>query len=115
MAEYNRDGFKSPEFQCGAMHYMVRAVVRRDERCVAEGWKAVEATFGRSTEAGNFGRKGTPHGGPSGVAFWLAELDQAVLVSRERIGGEVQGANRAARAEDSQGPRWLAGRVAKPG
>jgi hypothetical protein len=83
MAEYNREGFKSPEFQCGAMHYLVRAVVRRDERCVAEGWNAVEATFRRQTEDGGFSRKGAPHGGPSAVAFWLAELDQAILVLRE--------------------------------
>jgi hypothetical protein len=83
MAGYNRDGFKSPEFQRGAMHYMVRAIVRRDERCVAEGWKAVEATFEHQSAAGHFGRKGAPHGGPSAVAFWLAELDQAILILRE--------------------------------
>lgn len=83
MAEYNRDGFKSPAFQRGAMHYMVRAIVRGDERCVAEGWKAVEATFQYQTEAGGFSRKGAPHGGPSAAAFWLAELDQAILVLRE--------------------------------
>jgi hypothetical protein len=83
MASYNRDGFKSPEFQSGAMHYLVRAVVRRDERCVAEGWKAIEATFDYQNEEGGFGHKGAPHGGPSAAAFWLAELDQAVLVLRE--------------------------------
>ena len=27
MASYNQDGFKSPEFQRGAMHYLVRAAV----------------------------------------------------------------------------------------
>jgi hypothetical protein len=80
---YNRDGFKSPEFQCGAMHYLVRAVVRRDERCIAEGWRAIDATFRYQTEQGGFSREGAPHGGPSAVAFWLAELDQAVLVLRE--------------------------------
>ncbi len=83
MASYNRDGFKSPEFQCGAMHYLVRAVVRRDQRGVAEGWKAIEATFRYQNEQGGFGRQGAPHGGPSAAAFWLAELDQALLVLRE--------------------------------
>jgi hypothetical protein len=83
LAGYNKDGFKSPEFQCGAMHYLVRAVVRRDERCIAEGWTAIEATFGFQTEQGGFSRKGAPHGGPSAAAFWLAEVDQAVLVLRE--------------------------------
>jgi hypothetical protein len=83
MAGYNRDGFKSPEFQCGAMHYLVRAVVRRDQRCIAEGWTAIDATFRYQTEEGGFSRQGAPHGGPSSAAFWLAELDQAVLVLRE--------------------------------
>lgn len=83
MAGYNQEGFKSPEFQCGAMHYMVRAVVRRDERCIAEGWSAIDATFRYQTEQGGFSRKGAPHGGPSAAAFWLAELDQAVLVLHE--------------------------------
>jgi hypothetical protein len=83
LASYNRDGFKSPEFQCGAMHYLVRAVVRRDERCIAEGWSAIDATFRRQNEQGGFSEKRAPHGGPSAVAFWLAELDQAVLILRE--------------------------------
>jgi hypothetical protein len=83
LAGYNKDGFKSPEFQCGAMHYLVRAVARRDERCIAEGWTAIDATFRYQTEEGGFSRKGAPHGGPSAAAFWLAELDQAVLVLRE--------------------------------
>lgn len=83
LAGHNREGFKSPEFQCGAMHYLVRAVVRRDERCIAEGWNAIDATFRYQTELGGFSREGAPHGGPSAVAFWLAELDQAVLVLRE--------------------------------
>ena len=83
MASYNMEGFKSPAFQCGAMHYMVRAVVRRDERCVAEGWTAIDATFSYQTEKGGFGKPGAPHGGPSAAAFWLAELDQAIMVLRE--------------------------------
>jgi len=83
MASYNQGGFKSPEFQRGAMHYLVRAAVRGDARCVEEGWRAVDATFRQQNEQGSFSREGAPHGGPSAVAFWLAELDQAVLVLRE--------------------------------
>ena len=83
MAGYNRDGFKSPEFQCGAMHYLVRAVVRHDERCVGEGWSAIDAAFRYQNQHGGFGREGFPRGGVSAAALWLAELDQAVLVLRE--------------------------------
>jgi hypothetical protein len=83
MVGYNKDGFKSPEFQGGAMHYMVRAVVRRDQRCIDEGWRAIDATFLHQTDNGGFSREGAPSGGPSALAFWLADLNQAVLVLRE--------------------------------
>jgi hypothetical protein len=83
MASYNQKGFKSPEFQGGAMHYLVRAVVRNDQRCVEEGWRAIDATFRQQTDEGKFGRDGAPHGGPSAVAFWLADVSQALLILRE--------------------------------
>jgi hypothetical protein len=84
MVSYNQqEGFKSPEFQRGAMHYMVRAIVRQDERCVDQGWQAIDATFHQQTEQGGFSRPGAPHGGPSAAAFWLADLGQAMLVLRE--------------------------------
>jgi hypothetical protein len=109
MASYNRDGFKSPEFQAGAMHYLVRAIVRRDERCTAEGWKAIEATFRYQTEEGGFGRKGVPHGGPSAVAFWLAELDQAVLVLREsELGPKYKERIKSLLPKIHKAARWLA-------
>ena len=96
MVGYNQGGFKSPEFQGGAMHYLVRGAVRGDRRAVEEGWRAIDATFQQQTESGNFGRPGQPHGGPSAVAFWLADLDQAILVLREsELGAGVQGADRA--------------------
>jgi hypothetical protein len=109
MASYNRDGFKSPEFQAGAMHYLVRAIVRRDERCTAEGWKAIEATFRYQTEEGGFSRKGAPHGGPSAAAFWLAELDQAVLVLREsELGPKYKERIERLRPKICKAARWLA-------
>ncbi|MEN6457494.1 MAG: hypothetical protein ABFC63_01065 [Thermoguttaceae bacterium] len=83
MVAYNRGGFKSPEFQRGAMHSLVRAVVRGDRAAIDEAWRAIDATFKQQTDAGNFGRQGQPHGGPSAVAFWLADLGQAILVLRE--------------------------------
>jgi len=45
MVGYNQGGFKSPEFQCGAMRSMIRAVVRSDTRGVDEGWRAIDAAF----------------------------------------------------------------------
>ncbi len=83
MVGYNQGGFRSPEFQGGAMHYLVRGAVRGDRRAVDDAWRAIDATFRQQTESGNFGRPGQPHGGPSAVAFWLADLDQALLVLRE--------------------------------
>ena len=104
MVGYNRDGFKSPEFQSAAMHYMLRAIVRQDRRGIDEGWRAIDATFRQQTEKGNFGREGAPHGGPSAVAFWLAELDQAILVLREsKLGPVYRERIEQACAEDSQG------------
>ena len=83
MVSYNRDGFKSPEFQRGAMHYMIRAVVRNDQRGIDNGWRAIDATFDRQSEAGHFSPDGRPYGGPSAVAFWLADLSQFLLILRE--------------------------------
>jgi len=80
---HNQTDFRSPEFQCGAMHYLVRAIVRQDERCIDEGWTAIDAAFREQNNAGGFSRPGSPRGGPSAAAIWLAELDQAVLILRE--------------------------------
>jgi ABC-type transport system involved in cytochrome c biogenesis permease subunit len=83
MVADNRDGFKSPEFQRGAMHYMMRAIARGDAAAVNEAWPAIDATFAHQTEEGGLSRKGSPLGGPSALAIWLAELDQTMLVLRE--------------------------------
>ena len=83
MVGYNRGGFRSPEFQRGAMHYMVRSIVKGDRQGIDDAWRAIDVTFERQTEIGNFARDGGPVGGPSAVAFWLCELDQAILVLRE--------------------------------
>ncbi|MEN6367190.1 MAG: hypothetical protein ABFC88_10280 [Thermoguttaceae bacterium] len=83
MVAYNRDGFKSPEFQRGAMHYLIIAVVRNDEQAVASAWRAIDATFDRQQPEGGFSRPGAPCGGPSAAAFWLSSVSEAVLVLRE--------------------------------
>lgn len=106
---YNQHGFKSPEFQRGAMHYMVRAIARQDERCVDEGWRAIDATFGEQTERGNFGRDGGPHGGPSAVAFWLADLSQTLLILQEsELGPEYKDRIEQVKPKLQKAARWLA-------
>jgi hypothetical protein len=83
MVGHNREGFKSPEFQRGAMQAMLRAIVVNNPLGIDRGWLAIDATFRQQTEKGNFGRDGAPHGGPSAVAFWLADLGQAMLILQE--------------------------------
>jgi hypothetical protein len=109
MVGYNRDGFKSPEFQSAAMLYMLRAIARQDRRGLDDGWRAIDATFGQQTEKGNFGREGAPHGGPSAVAIWLAELDQAILVLREsKLGPEYKERIEQLVPKIRKAARWLA-------
>jgi hypothetical protein len=110
MVSYNQQGgFKSPEFQRGAMHYMVRAIVRRDQRCVDEGWQAIDATFRQQTEQGGFSRPGAPHGGPSAAAFWLADLGQAMLVLREsELGPQYKERIEQLVPKIHKAARWLA-------
>jgi hypothetical protein len=83
MVSYNQGGFKSPEFQRGAMHYLMRSVVEGDAKAVDNAWRAIDATFQQQLDTGGFSRKGAPHGGPAAAVMWLAELDQAILVLRE--------------------------------
>ncbi len=109
MVGYNRGGFRSPEFQGGAMHYLVRGAIRGDQRAVEEGWRAIDATFQQQTDGGNFGRPGEPHGGPSAVAFWLADLDQAILVLREsELGPEYKERIGRLTPKIQRAARWLA-------
>ncbi len=83
MVGHNRDGFHSPELQRGAMQIMLRSIAAGNRKGLEAGWRAIDATFAHQTEVGNFARDGGPVGGPSAAAFWLCELDQAVLVLRE--------------------------------
>jgi hypothetical protein len=83
MVGHNRDGFRSPELQRGAMQLMLRSIAAENRKGVEAGWLAIDATFEHQTELGHFARDGGPVGGPSAVAFWLCELNQAVFVLRE--------------------------------
>jgi len=80
---HNRDGFKSPEFQRGAMHFMIRSLMRNDRQGVETAWTAIDAAFAHQTENGGFSQHGAPLGGPSALALWLASLDEAMLLLRE--------------------------------
>ena len=109
MVSYNRDGFRSPEFQRGAMHHLIRAVVRGDRRAVERTWQAIDATFERQTEQGHFSRDGAPHGGPSAVAFWLADAGQALLILRESpLGPDYDHRIREVTPRIRRAARWLA-------
>jgi hypothetical protein len=79
----NREKFRSPELQRGAMQLMLRSIATEDRKGIEAGFRTIDATFEHQTEQGNFARDGGPVGGPSAVAFWLCELDQAILVLRE--------------------------------
>jgi hypothetical protein len=65
------------------MQRMLRSIAAGNRQGIEAGWRAIDATFEHQTEIGHFAREGGPVGGPSGVAFWLCELDQAVLVLRD--------------------------------
>ena len=45
MVGYNRGEFKSPAFQRGAMHTLLRCVVAGDTAGIDEAWRAIDATF----------------------------------------------------------------------
>jgi hypothetical protein len=109
MVGYNRDGFRSPELQRGAMQLMLRSIAAEDRKGVEAGWRAIDATFAHQTELGHFARDGGPVGGPSAVAFWLCELDQAVLVLREsRFAAEYKERIDRLIPKIHQAARWLA-------
>jgi len=91
------------------MHYMVRAIVRGDRRCIDEGWLAIDAAFREQSEDGGFSRPGAPHGGPSAAAIWLAELNQAILVLREsELGSHYRERIEALVPKIRRAAQWLA-------
>lgn len=109
MVAHNHDGFHSPELQRGAMQLMLRSIAAENRKGIDAGWRAIDATFDHQTEIGNFARDGGPVGGPSAVAFWLCELDQAVLVLREsKFAAEYKDRIDALVPKIHKAARWLA-------
>jgi hypothetical protein len=109
MVAHNRDGFHSPELQRGAMQLMLRSIAAENRKGIDAGWRAIDATFEHQTEIGNFARDGGPVGGPSAVAFWLCELDQAILVLREsKFAAEYKDRINALVPKIHKAARWLA-------
>jgi hypothetical protein len=106
---HNHGGFRSPELQRGAMQLMLRSIAAEKREGMEAGWRAIDATFAHQTEIGHFARDGGPVGGPSAVAFWLCELDQAVLVLREgRYGEEYKERIEKLIPRIHKAARWLA-------
>lgn len=101
---YNRDGFKASAFQRGATLKLAIAAARGDKTRAEDCWRAVDMAFAHQKAEGHFDDP------PSSVAFWLCELNRALLVVRqspladtfkERIGALLP---KIRRATD-----WLAG------
>jgi hypothetical protein len=79
MVGHNREGFKASAFQRGATLKLAIAAARGDERRAEDCWRAVEAVFARQTHEGHFNDP------PSSVAFWLCELNRALLVVQQGV------------------------------
>jgi hypothetical protein len=109
MVGHNQGKFRSPELQRGAMQLMLRSIAAENRRGIEAGFLAIDATFEHQTDLGHFARDGGPVGGPSAVAFWLCELDQAVLVLREsRFAKEYKERTDALVPKIRKAARWLA-------
>jgi hypothetical protein len=76
---HNRGGYRSPTFQRGAARLLIYGVVCRDQPSIDDAFRAIDVVFAHQDNAGHFRGDKTP----SGVAFWLCELNQALLVLGE--------------------------------
>jgi hypothetical protein len=78
MVGRNRDGgFKAAALQRGATLKLAIHAARGEREKTEQCWNAVEATFAHQTPQGDFGDP------PTSVAFWLCELNRALLVIAE--------------------------------
>lgn len=104
MVGHNREGFKASAFQRGATLKLAIAAARGDERRAEDCWRAVEAVFVRQTHEGHFNDP------PSSVAFWLCELNRALLVVQQGLlAGEFKGRIEALLPKIRLAADWLAG------
>jgi hypothetical protein len=105
MVGHNGGGFRSPGFQRDAARYLIRGVMRSDTKMVDDAWRAIDATFERQKAEGHFGKRHDS----GGVAFWLCELDQALLVLRQsRLGPQYEKRIAAVVPRIHKAARWLA-------
>jgi hypothetical protein len=76
MVGHNRERYRSPAFQRFACRTLIYGVACNAPRYVGEAFRAIEATFARQSPAGHFGGRASA----GGTAFWLCELNQALLL-----------------------------------
>jgi hypothetical protein len=85
---HNRGAWMGAQYQRSAALYLMSAVARGDRAGAEDAWRAIDLAFAHQDETGGFGSRnesGTPSAPKdlySDAAFWLAQLDQALLVTR---------------------------------
>ncbi len=80
---HNRGGYRSPTFQRGAARLLILGVVCGNRQYIDDAFRAIDVVFEHQGKPGHFGGDKSP----SGVAFWLCELNQALLVLNESTFG----------------------------
>ncbi|RPJ09856.1 MAG: hypothetical protein EHM28_00230 [Spirochaetaceae bacterium] len=75
----NKGGYRSPAFQRGAARAMMNGILWNDRRIIDDSLRAFDEVFKRQDGPGRFGGDNTPNG----VAFWLCEANQALLLMQE--------------------------------
>jgi hypothetical protein len=85
---HNRPEWRGAQYQRGAALYFVSGVVRGDHVAAEDAWRAIDLAFSHQAPDGSFdarnesGTPSAPKDVASDAAFWLAQLDQALLVAR---------------------------------
>jgi hypothetical protein len=101
---YNRDGFKASSFQRGATVKLALAAARGDEKTADACWRAVDVAFAHQTESGDFGDPA------ESVAFWLCELNRALLVIQQSpLAGHFKDRIDALKPKIAKAAQWLTG------
>jgi len=101
---YNRDGFKASSFQRGATVKLALAAARGDEKQADDCWRAVDVAFAHQTGDGDFGDPA------ESVAFWLCELNRALLVIEESpLASHFQERIDALKPKIAKAAQWLTG------
>lgn len=80
---HNRGGYRSPAFQRDAARLLISGAACGDKKSIDDAFRGIDVVFSHQDASGHFGGDKTP----SGVAFWLCELNQALLVLEESEAG----------------------------